>query len=364
MGWLGRFGRYLVFAGVAAASLGLFGVPPASAAGGTVTLGQDTGLVDGQLVTLNGFGFDPNVAYATAQCTTDLRQCSDERGSVGSESDGSLWPGHAIMRRYVTYDDNGVTQQVDCASAPRRCSIFVYASQPGDRASAPISFTGVVTLDHDADLVDGQRITVGATGLEPDATYSIAQCTSDLHTCSDERKSVDTGNDGSFTATTITVHTDLSFVDSDGQAQTVDCTVHTRSCVIAVSDLTGSGDTASAAIAFKGHVMLGQDTNLTDGQQVTLNGYGFEPNGVYVVAACTSDLRQCGDDRGSVGSDSDGRLDPGYVDVPRYVTYVDGNGATQQIDCAATAGRCVIAVFQASHPDQLSYAPVSFTAPK
>jgi hypothetical protein len=121
-----------------AASFIFHGGAPASASPGVVSLDPSTGLVDGQHVTLSGSGLNPNFAYATVQCTSDLQQCSDERGSIGSDGNGSF-AGTVVVRRYVTYaDGDGVTQTVDCASAPGKCSVAVYdPSMPGDLTATP-----------------------------------------------------------------------------------------------------------------------------------------------------------------------------------------------------------------------------------
>jgi hypothetical protein len=109
----GAMRKAFVIVVVACAALVLATSTALSQVGPTVTVTPDTGLVDGQTVTVQGSGFDPSVqTIGVAQCPFGgtVNDCIGQQ--VVPASGGSFTATFTVHRFALT---------VDCASMARRC---------------------------------------------------------------------------------------------------------------------------------------------------------------------------------------------------------------------------------------------------
>jgi hypothetical protein len=123
---------------VGCAALALFPSTASPQAGPSVTVTPDTGLVDGQTVTVQGSGFDPlTTSIGVAQCPVGgtFADCIGQK--IIPASGGSFSTTFTVQRFALT---------VDCASVARRCFIGASNLDPApsfrDQAFGPLTFAG------------------------------------------------------------------------------------------------------------------------------------------------------------------------------------------------------------------------------
>ncbi len=162
-----------------------------------VVVKPQTGLRDGQTVTVYGRGFDPDQSLGIVQCTSEADTSALGVGACQLAADGQpegfgavtyatasaegTVVAEFVVRRYVTTPEGG---QVDCQSAPERCLIGVGAVSNYDQSGgAYIDFAGAppfaqpeLTADPGGPYVPGQEVTARATGLVPLRGYRLQQC--------------------------------------------------------------------------------------------------------------------------------------------------------------------------------------------
>ena len=135
----------LVFVVVAFAALVLASSTALSQVGPRVTVTPDTGIVDGQTVTVQGSGFDPSVQdIGIAQCPFGgtINDCIGQQ--VVSASSGSF---------SATFTVHRFASTVDCASVARRC--FLGASNLNglpvftQQVFVPLTFAGATPATAD-----------------------------------------------------------------------------------------------------------------------------------------------------------------------------------------------------------------------
>jgi hypothetical protein len=182
--------RVVVAVAVAgAAALGLTGCAPpgvgvtpgnggVGAAGETVTVTPDAGLVDGQSVTVRGAGYSPNAPVGIIQCRAPalgFDDCSGETArSFSADGSGGFQRGYTVTR--ILEFGNGVEH--DCA-VPDSCflvSVYIHGFQ--GRAAAPLHFAAdyAVSAWPDTNLTDGQEIQVKGYGYGAHSSVGVIQC--------------------------------------------------------------------------------------------------------------------------------------------------------------------------------------------
>lgn len=118
--------------GAAAAAVVAAGVLASCTPGPAVTVTPNTGLVDGQEVTVRGSGYSANASVGIVQCragATSIDQC-DSRTAESFSTDGTGGYTRQAAVRSVVEDAHGVV--TDCASAPGACvvsSVYVHGFQ-------------------------------------------------------------------------------------------------------------------------------------------------------------------------------------------------------------------------------------------
>jgi hypothetical protein len=229
-------GNLSILAGTPISFADVVVVPP------TVTAVPDSGLLDGQKITVSGTNWSPGALIALGECPVNGSVCgfitSGKRGiTVGS---AGTFSGSFTVSRFIEGED-GV---LDCAQ-PSTCLLeAVNAGDPDQTATTPITFADVVvvppvlTATPSADLVDGQNITVTGTGFAHHDIIELVECAAGVADDAEcggldgEGNVVEAKTDsrGRLTATTFNVARVLTL----GNA-TVDCAV-APGCVIGAVD--------------------------------------------------------------------------------------------------------------------------------
>ncbi|HET6833188.1 MAG TPA: neocarzinostatin apoprotein domain-containing protein, partial [Acidimicrobiales bacterium] len=333
---------------------------PAAAqqAGPTVTVEPAVDLVDGTRVTIDVSGMQPHASVYVTQCTADaddvFEHCAFSDLAFG-DTDGS---GHARLSLKVdallALGDG--TQGIDCR--PSACAIGVISEQLGLAAAAPLHFDSdaplapppTLTVTPDDGLTDLQTVEIRGSGLVWSDFARVAQCAAapiNIFDCDFETVlDVDTMETDSFTAD-FRVSAAIFTENRDF----VDCR-EPGACVLALmsSESTSAAKSAVVPLAFDpdtelivGTITVTPDTDLVDGQTVSVAGTGFPADRHVSFYVCASDRPGDGcqwtpnfatvDAAGTFHSDV----------VVSAVVPTDGG----EVDCR-TAGTCVLVAAESS----------------
>jgi Neocarzinostatin family len=336
----------------------------------TLLAGPTTRLVEGQSVALFGGAFPANASVSLQQCVTGSTLCSQLRG-VQADANGNFIVLVQVHRSVVAPP----VFSTDCASAPGACSVVAVALSDRDaQNSVALSFDptgppppGALTVTPHTDLVQYQTVTVAGSGFPPGAGAQILECTSNPASYSDcASYSVGfapVGANGSF-STSVAVRRVLHLSGGD-----VDCASAPGACSLFASSYGATPVVAAAALGFDPSaplpppptITVAPDTDLVQGQQVTVTGSNFAPNQPVAVGECVT------------GFSVQGGCGPG---TSAYVV-ADGTGAfttplTAQrgvrdyssfppavLDCASAPQACSVVAFGFEFGDSAS-APVDF----
>jgi Neocarzinostatin family len=133
-----RAGRAGALVGVAVVLL-IWGAAPAWAAP-TISVTPSTDLVDDEVVTVSGTGYEPDTQVGLAVCEADplsLADCDLDNIRVPRTDGGGAFETTFPVRRHIDTDD-GIT---DCAGAPGACVLGNGPPELGpDFAAVPLSF--------------------------------------------------------------------------------------------------------------------------------------------------------------------------------------------------------------------------------
>jgi acetyl esterase/lipase len=281
----------------------LIGLPQsgASAATPTIVLDTATDLVDAQRVTLTGSGYRPGEWVAAMQCPTaattadacgNFTGLNDLIGTNGTFTLGVVLD--AIVRSPEGTFDCRAADACVLVAGTDVFGAFAFATRfPLEfDPDAPLAPPPQLTIEPSTDLVDGQLITVRGTGFVRERFAQIFECTGAPESVDDcdewSRQFVDVDDSGTFE----TQYRLLAVIERLGNG-TVDC--RPTACVLGAA--TTFDDLATVTLPFDPDaplappptVVVTPDDDLVDGQVVTVEGSGFQPN-AYVRAA------QCGPD--------------------------------------------------------------------
>lgn len=162
-----------------------------------VVVRPQSGVRDGQTVTVYGRGFEPEEQLGIVQCTSEadtnasgVNACQlaayGESGGFGavtyatSSSEGTV-VAEVVVRRYVETPEGG---RVDCQSAAERCLIGVGAVSNYDRsggtyvgfAGAPPFAQPALSITPAGPYAAGQQVTAKASGMVPLRGVRLQQC--------------------------------------------------------------------------------------------------------------------------------------------------------------------------------------------
>lgn len=243
-----------------AASVGLNFDPAAPLADPPIlTVTPNTGLVDGQLVLVEGSGFRPGGLLFVIICEGTVptaQRCPDSAGATDDDrvdADGNVSTEHRVRALISVGQPSTV---VDC----RVSSCFLSASEDpfgDDLPMVPLQFDPdapllpppTVTADPSTGLHDGQVIEVHGTGWTPQEAVLLLQCEgtapfSDAR-CSDGPFTPNFVGNGTTFAGSFTVAATFA-TDEDHQVHCL-----TQACSLVAFSTTGSGaETASTPLSF------------------------------------------------------------------------------------------------------------------
>jgi hypothetical protein len=336
-----------------------------------LTATPDTMLVQGDDVTINGTGAEPNAFLLIGQClagATTIDDCLQLSG-VGTSGSGNFAT-IVTPRRLMTI--SGVVH--DCADVGtcELAAIDYDDGPPAILAAAGIQFDPSVppppppslTVTPSTGLVQGDVVQVVGADYPPNTGVGIVQCLEsagsggtgvgcDLSTL----QFVPTDGGGGFTQSFTPRR--LIFT-SDG---THDCAL--EACIIGAGTPPDGQDGARATIQFDPNVpppppptiTITPSNGLADGQTVTITGVGFQPGWVNVV--------QCGEPPEDSGSNcelsdlqsttvaADGTFSY-QMAVNRVISTLNGD-----IDCTGTD---VCAIGVGTSPGRGDDSPIGFAA--
>jgi CubicO group peptidase (beta-lactamase class C family) len=164
----------------------------------TIAADPSVDLVDRELISISGSGFEPDQFVQIFQCS--LLQCIRRPGYGFAGPDGSF---SEPARLRVSRDIDGI----DCLDV--RCYLLAFAVGIADHTTAAaISFDAAVppapepsvTVDPVVGLRDGQTVMVTGTGFLPDEYVGLVQCGVDPGSNCRSYTSERTDADGAFTA--------------------------------------------------------------------------------------------------------------------------------------------------------------------
>jgi hypothetical protein len=282
--------------------------------------------------------------------------------------------GLRVRRSFIGADGTGVT-----CDEPGSCVVAVGGAAGRPVAVAPLTFgpPPVATVSPATGLLDGQVVTLAASGLVPGASYSVLRCWGPADGSTDECEPLVPA-----LAVTSTPSGDVAAEVAVAQRLRPPSTRDRYcrdDCALALSP-AGSGDVAAHApyALAAGAVTAAPAAGLADGDPVTVTFTDVQPSydgpPVWVFGSGAWGLGQCGA----------GVLDdPTIVGVLTHCASVPGGGAValpsgpvtvsaaasltpflapDRVDCTAAAGACVVALTRVESDGSVSLlaAPLAF----
>lgn len=217
-----------------------------------------------------------------------------------------------------------------------------------------------VTVTPNTDLVDGQEVTVRGSGYSPSSSLGVIQCKAPadgFDDCSGETaRSFSANGSGGYQ-----IQYDVTRILEFGNGEEHDCAIP-DSCFLVSVYIHGFQGRAAAPLQFRDGpaVSAWPDTNLTDQQQIQVNGYGYGPGSSLGIVQCptgaTSIDRCDGRTADSFSADAEGNY---TRQMNVYKVLEDAHGDVT--DCAIPDS-CVVASvyihgFQGLATDGLHFLP-------
>lgn len=279
-----------------------------------------SGLVDGQEVTVTGSGFQPGEAVGLVQCAKEaggdspevragIQGCYINQYTSLTADDAGVATGTYEVRRLLT---TPLTGTIDCAAEAERCMLAMGALSDYDRSgAAPVVFDSAVEpidlptieVSPTEGLGDGDVVHVVAEGLTPGEMLYAEVCSSDPQAC--------------WQAGGLDVQTESDSwlgsggpvglrVDADGRVEGdvtvwqylpgpeprtyVDCAV--SRCALRLSGSTAPPTVPLAFLAGDGPIVpvfdVDPTSDLAVGDEVIIRGTGFRPGALVNVSLCAS----------------------------------------------------------------------------
>ena len=273
---------------LAAGSLGLLGVPTASASSApTMTITPNAGLTSNEAVTITGSGFSPGASLAAVECigtATTTTGCNlNAIAPIAVSSTGTI--------SATFYVQTGPIGSGTCgtSASDANCLIAIGTLAGTLVASAPITFATAssttapsgpsITVTPSTGLTNGQTVTITGSGFTPGDSLFAVECLATATSaagCNTAGATPITANsDGTLPSTTFTVKTGTV---GTGTGTCGTSASDLTACVISVSNAT-AGDAAHAAITFAAlaspTISVSPSTGLKNGESVTITGSGF-----------------------------------------------------------------------------------------
>lgn len=347
----------------------------------TISVTPDTGLVQGQQVSVTGGNFAPNSFVAIGECLTGSQPqgyCGFGGSGVPTDANGAFTTTFSVRRGVLDFASYppGV---VDCASAAQKCSVTAFSYDGGDQAATPVDFDPSVpinepdvTVSPQFDLPDRALVHVHSSGLVPGDRVIVSQCDSDAPavtgSCSSGFPNLLIADANGEVDTTVRVHRTFSYFDGVVIiADTANCADAVGACVIRVQSVDDPLAVTDVPLGFDptavapGPVISTTPAGpYTDGEEVVVHGSGFTPDATLGLAQCQSDVEPDGhtcDSKLFEQFTADGNGE--FTRTMTMHTQVDSFDAT--VDCSATGPGCVL--FAANRNDygaERAVMPITF----
>jgi hypothetical protein len=277
-------------------------VTTAEAGGRSITVTPDTDLVDGQAVTVEGTGFTDVSFVGIVQCARGLGIDGCDISTAAPSFD--FVAGAFSEQYFVEALLDTEAGPIDCRTYQDGCRIMVneqFALPGSARATTdfdpagPLEPSPTVSVDPDADLVDGQVVHVTGTGFRPDEEVLIVQCPTGTpdptSTCGGHVTYEQVDGSGTLSADFEVQAVFTPILGPVHEAH--DC--RTDPCDIGVAASEDYERFGAATVAFdpdaplrpEMEVTVTPHTGLVDGQVVQLDGAGYTPDGPVDVVECS-----------------------------------------------------------------------------
>lgn len=359
--------------------------PPGVAGGATLTVTPSTGLVDHQLVVVEGDGFPTNRRVDLQQCPPRPFDdtCEPWLGHARTDADGHF----SVQVSVSAFAEDFGRDDVDCRDETAgRCTIRTFTGTPTKARirfdpDAPLAPPPVATVTPSDTAVDGQLVDVAVTGLRPGTQVSLQQCAvpdprldqpgCDPYAMDDVEGRFQAGPEGRYDAR-VRVRARIDLLGG-GRA---DC--RTSACTLLVAD--DRHTLAVAALSLQPGSALAPRitadatprTGLQGREVVQVSGSGFFTDGLYgwTVLECTLPLPGVFPDVFGPGFACDDRAyeygdvaDDGTFSAEVTVRSVIRHGNRQLADCRRRSCGLVALRDNRGHRSDQAVIPLTFTAP-
>jgi hypothetical protein len=356
-------GKLALKVGAVGVAAGAILVPAAAAhaAVPSITVTPNTGLADGDSVTVAGTGYTAGATIAVLECAdapvTASTQCDLSAIATNTATAGT----DGTFTKSITVH-TGMVGSGTCAAGSSTCAIVAgNEADQTESASSPLTFAAAgpsITVTPNTGLADGDSVTVAGTGYTAGATIAVLECADAPVTASTQcdlsaiaTNTATAGTDGTFTKS-ITVHT--------GTVGSGTCAVGSSTCAIVAGNEADQTESASEAISFAGPtgptVTVSPATGVKDGQTVTVHGTGFPASQPTVYALeCSGTSGQAACDVGTLDATGHTDASGSFTAHVKVHTGAVGNGTCK-------AGKtCYIAAATSTTPDATSSGAGAFT---
>ena len=338
-------------------------------AAASITVTPSTLLVQGDTVTVSGTGYPANALIGIIQCrvpSSSVADCNQSTLSyTNTNASGSFSTSFTPRRTLIVggtpIDCSGVNAcKIGAGSVAEQTISDDYPIQFDPSIPPPPPPTLSVTPS--TNLLNGQTVAVTGTNYPANTMVALLECldppTTDPFNCGSSTGQYTVSDSSGNISYTYTVRRVLR---TNGTS--TDCA--TPGACVLLSGVQEIGDGATAPITFDGSVPLPPppsitvtpDTDLLNGDTVTVAGTGFEPNYPVSVSQCPAGASQgpgCGFGPGSfVETDDTGAFSFDLV-VDRILY-----DATSSVDCA-DPGACVVTVIDFFDGSTATSAPIQF----
>lgn len=305
-----------------ASLLGIFATPGAAQTAQTLTVTPDTDLSDGDVVTLAGTGFTASdeVGYCQGVFdeTPDAGDCDSfpSLGRIGFSDVNTAgeFSAQYTVRRFIAVAGIGT---VDCAQPSANCAISASNvsgfSVVGPPTVTPVAFTSLpppsLAVAPDADLLDGDVVTVDGSGFRPSRSGFVCQAVDDgafsPTDCGAPSVEFTTNEAGEFSVQ----YTVRRFLTSPLGGPTTDCADASSSCIIGAAESVTPGATAVGPVSFVPQTppppIFGTVTDPSDNPVVGTSVWAYTPTDTWIGS-----LQTTTDGQGSYAFES---IEPGVA---------------------------------------------------
>ena len=308
----------------------------------TIAASPARGLVSNRQITVSGGGYTPNTQLVVNQCASEATSsagCSTTPVQLNGNAAGTYSTPFTVQRNLVT---NGIGT-INCATAVNRCGMVVTELDNLSTVVATGLGFGTIEASPATDLQNYDTVNVSGGGFPANIEVEARQCIDGENppVCTEWVSTTTTDATGHY-ATSVTVQREWA----PPGLSTISCV--DWPCAIEVKATADPSLRASTPISFfAGRITVSPNT-VSDGQVISVTGYGWGAGGSVELAQCALDVPAndvpCTPSTFLTADQNGNFFIQGYV--YRYPGLRDG----QHPDCRAWAGRCSMVARSAGDP--------------